>query len=386
MSSSTSLNQSGMVVEPRPRKLWTSAEDEILRREAKSLLNQEGITNAWSLIAAHLPGRTNKDCRKRWTKVCKKVNKGAWDAEEDQRLLDAVQRYGPCWIQVAEVVQTRHADQCAKRWQQSLDPSLVHAKWTAQDNERLHEAVAMYGRKWKTIAETHFPGRSTTDLKNRYSHLTKDRSMNSAPEASQEILDSDGENSDFDFSFDNSHDNSLSDTTTVVQHGKNTSLPDTHNFNVHCDNIHTMSPFRMETSDLDAFGLPANWSDLDHDTSMFNFDLTPLSEVDTSLGSFPWSSSPHHHSHSHSLPNVTSDPFSTAQTTFPLPMDPAEGRPGSSASSSGSPLLKRSRSTTTLVMEDVDADTLGKVIGILTERKTKMRMECGGFNYPGAME
>ena len=58
--------------------------------------------------------------------------------------------------------------ECAKRWQQSLDPSLIHAKWQPQDNEKLMNAVKIHGRRWKVVAETTFPGRSTTDLKNRY--------------------------------------------------------------------------------------------------------------------------------------------------------------------------------------------------------------------------
>jgi hypothetical protein len=85
---------------------------------------------------------------------------------------------------VAEVVNTRHADrkwysfpmflyfsdralECAKRWQQSLDPNLSHAKWKESDHQKLLDAVQVYGRKWKQISSELFPGRSTTDLKNR---------------------------------------------------------------------------------------------------------------------------------------------------------------------------------------------------------------------------
>ena len=59
------------------------------------------------------------------------------------------------------------AQECAKRWQHSLDPSLDHSEWKNHDDDRLLAAVTMYGRNWKTIKDREFPGRSTTDIKNR---------------------------------------------------------------------------------------------------------------------------------------------------------------------------------------------------------------------------
>lgn len=49
----------------------------------------------WNRIAAKLPERTNKDCRKRWVnKVCGSLKKGPWEADEDQRLRNAVGLHG----------------------------------------------------------------------------------------------------------------------------------------------------------------------------------------------------------------------------------------------------------------------------------------------------
>lgn len=54
-----------------------------------------GDTKDWHRVAAKLPGRTNKDCRKRWVnKVCGCLKKGPWNKHEDESLLDAVDRYG----------------------------------------------------------------------------------------------------------------------------------------------------------------------------------------------------------------------------------------------------------------------------------------------------
>lgn len=91
-------------------------------------LGGEGACD-WHLIASCIPGRTNKDCRKRWHyKVAATVNKGPWEVAEDERLWAAVQEHGSrydcgdsrwrwnCylhrhrWALVAQVVKTRNGD------------------------------------------------------------------------------------------------------------------------------------------------------------------------------------------------------------------------------------------------------------------------------------
>lgn len=57
--------------------------------------------------------------------------------------------------------------ECSKRWYHYLDPSLNHNEWSEMENVQLLEAVGQHGRKWATIREAVFPGRSTTDIKNR---------------------------------------------------------------------------------------------------------------------------------------------------------------------------------------------------------------------------
>ena len=55
---------------------------------------KDGSVQNWNDIAALLPGRTNKDCRKRWSKVQLDIRKGAWTRDEDERLQQAVQQIG----------------------------------------------------------------------------------------------------------------------------------------------------------------------------------------------------------------------------------------------------------------------------------------------------
>ncbi|KFA60549.1 hypothetical protein S40285_10551 [Stachybotrys chlorohalonatus IBT 40285] len=151
-------------VERRIPKRWTDAEDNVLYREARSQL-ANGQVKDWNRIAAKLPGRTNKDCRKRWiNKVCGSLKKGVWDEDEDERLREAVRVHGQ----------------------------------NAADDEFLVTLVQAHGRDWKLLHEQEFPTRSRNELKNRYSTLMRkpstanggeSRSSCSAPSPVSRILD-----------------------------------------------------------------------------------------------------------------------------------------------------------------------------------------------------
>ncbi|KAF2472917.1 uncharacterized protein BDR25DRAFT_219408 [Lindgomyces ingoldianus] len=158
-----------------PRK-WTIAEDQKLREEveAQSMFVTEGEVKDWCRIAAKLPGRTNKDCRKRWhNSVAGGLKKGQWAKTEDVQLSRGVQKFGQRWTLVADVVGSRSADQCAKRWQQSLNPELDRSEWRDYEDKVLITAVQKLGRHWKDIQHQHFPGRSKNCIKNRYTVLLR---------------------------------------------------------------------------------------------------------------------------------------------------------------------------------------------------------------------
>uniref|UniRef100_A0A8I3W417 MYB proto-oncogene like 1 n=1 Tax=Callithrix jacchus TaxID=9483 RepID=A0A8I3W417_CALJA len=70
---------------------WTRDEDDKL----KKLVEQHG-TDDWTLIASHLRNRSDFQCQHRWQKVLNpELIKGSWTKEEDQRVIELVQKYGP---------------------------------------------------------------------------------------------------------------------------------------------------------------------------------------------------------------------------------------------------------------------------------------------------
>ena len=64
----------------------------------------------WVEVSKHLTGRSNKDTRRRWTKIKDDFNKGVWSRAEDNALREAVSQYGQRWALVTEVVETRSPD------------------------------------------------------------------------------------------------------------------------------------------------------------------------------------------------------------------------------------------------------------------------------------
>ncbi|KAH7036701.1 Homeodomain-like protein [Macrophomina phaseolina] len=178
----------------RAAKKWTPEEDAELLRQA-TLQFSKGKAKNWNAIARSIPDRSNKDCRKRWCNhLVGGLRKGSWDPSEDRRLSIGVKEYGLQWPLVAEEVGTRSADQCAKRWQHSLDPNLDHSKWTKEEEEKLLRVVEERGRAWKQIQTLYFPGRAANNVKNRYVTLTRKQEAQSGESLSQDASNSNGEN------------------------------------------------------------------------------------------------------------------------------------------------------------------------------------------------
>ncbi|KAI0836460.1 hypothetical protein F5Y06DRAFT_288430 [Hypoxylon sp. FL0890] len=103
------------------------------------------------------------------------VNSGTWSPAEDVRLRDAVAKYGTRWVVVAGAVGTRNGDQCAKRWNEKLNPELDHSPWSSREENLLLQLVDLYGHNWKFMAKSFLQGRAPLSLKNRYSLLMRRR-------------------------------------------------------------------------------------------------------------------------------------------------------------------------------------------------------------------
>ncbi|KAL2163804.1 hypothetical protein VTH06DRAFT_5863 [Thermothelomyces fergusii] len=155
----------------RTKRNWTAHEDALLRAAVNdALANSRPLL--WRDLAKAVPGRTNKDCRRRWwNALAEGIAKGPWSEKEDERLIEAVHKYGTQWSLVAQAVSSRNSEQCSSHWAQVLDPSINYCDWSRGEDEALLHAVLTHGTNWTKIAATHVPKRTTLALKNRYSGL-----------------------------------------------------------------------------------------------------------------------------------------------------------------------------------------------------------------------
>ncbi|CEI96110.1 hypothetical protein RMCBS344292_10278 [Rhizopus microsporus] len=70
------------------------------------------------------------------------------------------------------MLEGRTDDQCAKRWRESLDPSIDRSEWTAEEDKRLMEKYEEYGSQWQKIA-FFFEGRPGLHCRNRWRKLQR---------------------------------------------------------------------------------------------------------------------------------------------------------------------------------------------------------------------
>jgi myb proto-oncogene protein len=150
------------------RRRWTREED------AKLMDAVTKFGYNWIRIATLIPGRTNINCRQRWTKnlnPTKEHPTGKWTAVDDARLIVAVKEHGGSnWAAVALLVPGRIDIQCRSRWVNTLDPTIdrLTGKWTLEEDAKLTEAVKKFGNSdWVAAAEL-IPGRTNKQCRQRW--------------------------------------------------------------------------------------------------------------------------------------------------------------------------------------------------------------------------
>ncbi|KAL4362785.1 hypothetical protein GQ457_04G014440 [Hibiscus cannabinus] len=103
------------------------------------------------------------------------IKKGPWTAEEDEILMNYVEKYGPRgWSSIRSMgLLPRTGKSCRLRWVNKLRPNLkTGCKFSAEEERAVIELQAEFGNKWAKIAR-HLPGRTDNDVKNFWSARRK---------------------------------------------------------------------------------------------------------------------------------------------------------------------------------------------------------------------
>jgi len=156
--------------DPNKPRRWSGEEDERLKGAVKEF----GEVN-WKAIADRVQTRNHVQCLQRWKKVLKPgLVKGQWSAQEDAMLVTLVSESFKNWGQLAAHMPGRTSKQCRERWCHHLDPSIKKGEYTSDEDKTILDMQAKNGNKWAQIAQM-LPGRTENAVKIRWKALDRSR-------------------------------------------------------------------------------------------------------------------------------------------------------------------------------------------------------------------
>ncbi|XP_011501175.1 PREDICTED: snRNA-activating protein complex subunit 4 [Ceratosolen solmsi marchali] len=129
----------------------------------------------WGYIASCMSNWTKQQVYFRWTySLASHLKKGRFSKEEDQKLIDAVTKYGPNFSKISALVMTNRTNIQLKEHFQTLTARNCKIKkiWTVEEDALLIELKKKYGSNWVRIAKE-MPDVTRVQARQRYTLLIR---------------------------------------------------------------------------------------------------------------------------------------------------------------------------------------------------------------------
>lgn len=146
---------------------WSEEEDEKLLE----LINKFNPNLDWATIAKSIEGRSAKQCRERWfLNLDPTINHGPWSAEEDHALMEFVRLNGGKWSLIAKHMPGRTENSVKTRYYSLQRKEARRKKWTDDEDEAIIGHVLTYGRDFDTL-DKNMKHRTKGQIKKRFTWL-----------------------------------------------------------------------------------------------------------------------------------------------------------------------------------------------------------------------
>jgi hypothetical protein len=144
------------------QKKWTREEDEML-----ICLAEKYNEKHWKEISKTFAKKNSLQCFSRYKRIRPGIIKGSWKKEEDQAIVDLVDKYGRSWSKISKMLGTRNGKQIRDRFINVLDPEIKKGKFTDEEDKKLILLYSQYGPRWASISK-YYPNRTADMIKNRF--------------------------------------------------------------------------------------------------------------------------------------------------------------------------------------------------------------------------